>query len=101
MELIPLAANTIAVSRYYMAAARSSSNGLDLGLFHEKVKAHVRHLSTNPHLFLRGDITAKELCLDQEPFCQPEVLKALQREAKPKEDVLGSPSFSVDQHSIG
>ena len=93
VELIPLAANAIAVSQHYMAHVRSSSsNGLDLGSWHEKVKAHVHHLATNPDLILKADPASKELCLDAQPLHRPEVLQVLQHEAAnlPQEDVVGT-----------
>lgn len=94
VELIPLAANAVAMSQIYMAHVRSSpsSNGLDLGPWHEKVKAHVHHLKENPSLFLKPGVTATELCLDGRPMQCPDVLLALQREAAnlPTEDVIGA-----------
>ena len=94
VELIPLAANTIAMSQIYMAHVRSSSsrNGLGLGPWHEKVKAHVHHLKENPSLFLKPGVTSTELCLDGRPMQCPDVLLALQREAAnlPTEDVIGA-----------
>jgi hypothetical protein len=53
----------------------SSSNGLDLGDWHEKVKGNVRHLKENPSLFLKADVTSKQLCLDGRQ--NPDVLEAL------------------------
>lgn len=94
VELIPLAANAVAVSQIYMARVHSfpSSNGLDLGPWHEKVKAHVHHLKENPSLFLKPGVTAMELCLDGRPMQCPDVLLALQHEAAdlPTEDVIGA-----------
>ena len=91
VELVALAANTIAVSKPYITKIRmSESSALDMGPFHEKVKAHVHSLAINPSLFLRPDVAPKELCLDGQ-LHQPEVLKALQTEAAklPLQDVVG------------
>lgn len=91
VELIALAANTIAISKPYITKIRGSeSSALSMGPFHERVKAHVRHLAANPSLFLQPDVTPKDLCLEGTLY-QPEVLKALQIEAAklPFEDVVG------------
>ena len=102
VELIPLAANAIAISQHYMAHVRSSlSNGLDLGSWHEKVKVHVHHLATNPDLILKADPASKDLCLDAQPLHRPEVLQALQHEAANLPQDLKKMLSALYQHSLG
>ena len=94
VELIPLAANAIAMLQIYMARIWSSpsSNSLDLGPWHKKVKAHVHHLKENLSLFLKPSVMAMELCLDGRLMQCPNMLLALQHEAAnlPMEDVISA-----------
>lgn len=80
-ELCTLALYAQAVSHPYMQQIRSpeelSTNHLNLGPLHERLKSHITQLIDNPDLLLSPDASAESGALDGLPWKDPEVVRAV------------------------
>ncbi|KAG8709460.1 hypothetical protein FRC09_000664 [Ceratobasidium sp. 395] len=74
-ELAILSLYALSVGRPYMRKVRSGSlNALELGSFHNQVKAHCRAIIQNPELLLSPEALATTGTLDGESWDRPEVI---------------------------
>ncbi|CDO76930.1 hypothetical protein BN946_scf185006.g12 [Trametes cinnabarina] len=76
-ELAVLSLYGQAISHPYLRTTRVLQNGLKLGPFHQKLKAHLQTLINAPELLLSPEMSSKTAAMDGEDWERPEVISAV------------------------
>ena len=80
-ELAAMALYDQVITQPYLRATRVLQNGLKLGPYHDRLKAHLQSIINDPDRLLGSDATAQSAALDGDEWQRPEAVMAVRQMA--------------------